>query len=162
VGYANQIASNGTRDEGEPRMTGERFEDLVVGDSIRMEQRIGAEDEAAFVALSGDLNPLHIDDGLARRHGFAARIAHGLLLGAFLLKTFRSFVASDGFLCLSQSFQFLKPVLPGETVELRTEVIRKSAGLRIAVLQTSIVNDRGDKVLTGEAKVRFFESTQGP
>src|SRR5215831_11851911 len=84
--------------KGDPTsMTGGRFEDLQPGDQVRIAQRIEADDEAAFAALCRDLNPIHLDDEAARRHGFPERLAHGLLIGALLLKTFPSLCSCDGF-----------------------------------------------------------------
>jgi 3-hydroxybutyryl-CoA dehydratase len=138
-------------------MIGKLFEELCEGEIVRCSHEISAEEENAFIKLSGDMNPVHIDEDFAHNNGFRGRLAHGLLVSSFLLPTFGMVSACPGFLCLSQTIRFLKPVYIGDRIELITRVVQKSESLRVVVLHTTVLNQKGEKVLTGEAKVKMLE-----
>ncbi|MGH9426540.1 MAG: MaoC family dehydratase, partial [Terriglobia bacterium] len=134
-------------------MTEKRFEELGEGEIVRCSHEISAEEEDAFIKLSGDMNPLHIDEDFAQSNGFDGRLAHGLLISSLLLRTFGMVSGCPGFLCLSQTTRFLKPVYIGDRIELIAKVVQKSESLRVLVLETTVFNQKREKVLTGEAKV---------
>jgi len=138
-------------------MNGKPFKQLCTGDIFRSSHEVRAAEEDDFIKLSGDMNPLHLDEDFAQSSGFRGRLAHGLLVSSFLLRTFG--IASDcpGFLCLSQTMRFLKPVYIGDRIEVVVRVVQKSELLRILVLDTTVLNQQGKIVLSGEAKVMMLE-----
>jgi acyl dehydratase len=131
------------------------LEDLTEGLTIETERRVvTAADIEAFVELSGDRNPLHTDDDVARDAGFAGRIAHGLLV-----LSIESGLSSeaDGWAMgtyLEESRRFVEPVLPGDEIHSVSEVtgLRRSRSKRdrgIVTLRVETRNQRGEVVLEG-------------
>ncbi|XP_058795537.1 peroxisomal multifunctional enzyme type 2-like [Phymastichus coffea] len=101
-------------------------------------------DQAALYRLSGDYNPLHIDDGIASMAGYSEPILHGLCsLGFSARHVLQAFADGNPHALKTLKVRFAKPVLPGQT--LRTDMWRN--GNRIH-FQTTIVEDNS-KVLTG-------------
>ena len=141
-------------------MSGKPFLELRTGDTFRSSHGISAVEEDGFIKLSGDMNPLHLDDDFAQGNGFCGRLAHGLLVSSFLLRTFGGVSDFPGFLCLSQTMRYVQPVYIGDRVEVVVRVAHKSESLRILVLDTTVSNQQGKTVLTGEAKVLLLEQKE--
>lgn len=127
------------------------------GKSVRWTHEVTQEDVDGFAHLSGDVNPLHLDDAFARRQGFRGRVAHGMLLGAFLSRVLGTVFPGPGVLWLSQTMRFLQPVYIGDQIEIVVRVVHRSELLRTLVLETTVLNQRGETVLTGEARVMTGE-----
>jgi 3-oxoacyl-[acyl-carrier protein] reductase len=132
------------------------FAGLVEGETARWSHRISDADVDAFAAVSGDDNPLHLDDEFARRHGFRSRVVHGMLLGAYLSKVLGTILPGPGVLWLSQESTWLQPAYVGDEIEIEVRVTHRSEALRTLVLQTTIRNDREEKLMTGEAKTMLL------
>ncbi|MGV3344212.1 MaoC family dehydratase [Enterobacteriaceae bacterium LUAb1] len=98
------------------------FEDIEVGMSISYSQTITDLDVKIFAELSGDHNPVHIDEEYAATSRFKKRIAHGLISGSFFSALFGTKLPGPGCVYVSQSFQFKKPVYLGDTVCAVAEV----------------------------------------
>ncbi|HET6597815.1 MAG TPA: MaoC family dehydratase [Anaerolineales bacterium] len=107
----------------------------------------------AFAALSGDNNPVHLDDTYARTTRFGRRIAHGMIAAGLISATLANDLPGPGTVYLSQTLQFKAPVFPGETLTTTVEVKSVRADKPIATLATSCKNQDGKVVLEGEAVV---------
>jgi 3-hydroxybutyryl-CoA dehydratase len=126
---------------------------LKVGDSAEISKTITDEDIRAFAELTGDRNPVHLDEEYAAGTRFGRRIAHGML-GASLISTLlASELPGRGTVYLSQSLRFVAPVYPGDTVTARATVRRVRGDKPIATLETVCVNQRGELLIEGEAVV---------
>lgn len=136
------------------------FAQLEEGQSASWRHRVSADDVAAFVALSGDDNPLHLDDAFARQNGFRSRVVHGMLLGAFLSRVLGTVLPGPGVLWLSQTMRFQRAVYVGEIVEIAVRITHKSEPLRTLVLETTVRGESGDPALTGEAKAMMLQTVQ--
>jgi 3-hydroxybutyryl-CoA dehydratase len=134
-------------------MSGKSFAELEPGDSVRWRHEITAEEVDSFARLSGDVNPLHLDDAFGQRRGFRGRVVHGALLSAFISRVLGTKLPGPGCLWLSQTVRFAQPVYTAEPIEVVVRVVHKSESLRTLVLETTVVNARGETVATGEAKV---------
>lgn len=125
---------------------------LEIGDGA--ERTFAVTDEAvrAFAAVSGDDNPVHLDDDYARRTAFRGRVAHGMLLGAHISAVLGKDLPGPGSVYLSQTLNFEQPVKIGALVKVRVEVVAKDEASRKLTLAT--VCTVGDQlVATGEAVV---------
>jgi 3-hydroxybutyryl-CoA dehydratase len=107
----------------------------------------------AFAALSGDNNPVHLDDTYARTTRFGRRIAHGMIAAGLISATLANDLPGPGTVYLSQTLQFKAPVFPGETLTTTVEVKSVRADKPIATLATSCKHQDGKVVLEGEAVV---------
>jgi acyl dehydratase len=126
---------------------------IVVGAEARLSWRVTRADIEMFAALSGDVNPLHMDDAFARARGFERRLAHGMLEGALLSRILGTVLPGPGTLWLRQSFRFVTPVYAGDRVQAIVRVRQVSKSTRCVVLATELVKQGARPVLTGEAMV---------
>jgi 3-oxoacyl-[acyl-carrier protein] reductase len=136
------------------------FELIQVGQEARLVRKIGHDDIARFADLTGDSNPLHVDEEFAARTSFGGTVAHGMLSASLISTVIGTMLPGAGALWLSQSLDFLHPVRPGDTVSVLTRVVRKHAGRRILELETEIRNDHGTLVIGGRSKVQLLEEKQ--
>jgi 3-hydroxybutyryl-CoA dehydratase len=124
---------------------------LSVGRRATFSKTISQADIEAFAALTGDRNPLHIDENFARRHRFGRPIAHGALVAGVISAALGMILPGPGAIYLSQTLRFLKPVYPGDTVTATVEVTGYREGKGIVTLRTVCANQLGDVVVDGEA-----------
>jgi len=92
------------------------FEDLSLDQSAQIARTVSAADVEAFAAVSGDDNPLHLDDAYAATTPFKRRIAHGMLTGAYISAVLGSRLPGPGAVYVSQTLRFRRPVGLGDEV----------------------------------------------
>ena len=116
---------------------------------------------AHFADLSGDRNPIHLDPEEARAYGYPRQVAHGAILVAMLSKMIGTEVPGPGAVWMSQSLDWVAPVLAGDEVELAVTVSQVSTGAGILILQVKATKQDGQTVLQGEGKVKVSEKLTG-
>lgn len=126
---------------------------LKVGDTASLSREITEGDIRAFAELSGDFNPVHLDDEFARATRFGRRIAHGMLGASLISTVLGTKLPGRGAIYLSQTLQFLAPIFPGETVTAKVTVTKIKEGKPILTLETVCENQRGETLIRGEAVV---------
>jgi 3-oxoacyl-[acyl-carrier protein] reductase len=141
---------------------GRTFASLSEGDEGCWTHTIAAEDVDAFAALSGDDNPLHMDDAYAKACGFEGRVVHGMLLSAWLSRMLGTHFPGPGVLWLSQDIRFARAVYIGDSVEVVVRVKHKAVELRTLVLETTVLGPDGSPVLTGEARTMMLPVDRTP
>jgi 3-hydroxybutyryl-CoA dehydratase len=124
---------------------------LIVGQRATFSKTISEEDIKAFAQLSGDRNPLHLDDAFARRSRFGRPVAHGVLVAGVISAVLGNVLPGPGAIYLSQTLKFLRPVFPGDTVTATVEVTAYREDKGIVTLQTTCTNQAGHPVVDGEA-----------
>jgi 3-hydroxybutyryl-CoA dehydratase len=126
-----------------------------VGFKMTYERVVTAEDIDLFAKVSGDFNPVHVNEDYARKTLFKGRIAHGALSQAFLSATMAKLPGLVIF--MSQTLRFVSPVRIGDTITAIIEVtsVRKDKG--IVNMKNSCLNQKGETVVEGESTVRIFE-----
>ena len=134
-------------------MTATRFDALTVGAQATMEHTVTDAMIRAFAQLSGDDNPVHLDDAFARTTRFGGRIAHGMLVAGFISATIATRLPGPGTVYLGQQLKFLRPVRIGDTVTTRVEVLELVPEKKRARLATRCTNQQGETVIDGEALV---------
>ncbi|HLB07672.1 MAG TPA: MaoC family dehydratase [Alphaproteobacteria bacterium] len=128
------------------------FEDLKVGDTFSYTRRIGAKDVRGFAEISGDDNPLHLDERFARTTRFGGRIVHGMLTASLISSLVGVKLGVPGVIYLGQTLNFRAPVRPGDSVTARAVVKRREAKRSRVTFET--VCSVGDRVvIDGEALV---------
>ncbi len=126
---------------------------IKVGDVATMTKTISDENIHAFADIIGDHNSVHLDDEFAKRTRFGRRIAHGMLSGALISAVIGEHLPGRGAVYLSQTFKFVAPVYPGDTITARVTVVKIRADKNILTLETVCAKENGETVVTGEAVV---------
>jgi 3-hydroxybutyryl-CoA dehydratase len=124
---------------------------LHEGAEASMTRQISDADIHAFAELTGDKNPVHVDDEYASSSRFGRRIAHGMLAAGHISAVLGVLLPGPGAIYLGQTLSFKAPVFPGDTITTRVVVIRVRTDKAIVTLQTTCVNQSGQVVLEGEA-----------
>ncbi len=115
----------------------------------------------AFARLSGDRNPVHFDDGFARRIGFDGHIAHGAVTASLLSALLGMDLPGPGSVFLEQRVRFLAPVRPGDTITGTLEVTKVRPDKPIVTLRAEIANQAGARVADGELVVLLRDPAVG-
>lgn len=126
---------------------------LKPGDKASRSQTISDEMIRAFANLTGDTNPVHLDDAYAAGTRFGRRIAHGMIAAGLISATLANDLPGPGTLYLSQTLQFKAPVFPGDTITATVEVKSARIDKPIVTLRTVCTNQENRVVLEGEAVV---------
>ncbi|VWB10863.1 dehydratase [Burkholderia aenigmatica] len=132
---------------------GHYFEDLEVGMSAEITRVVTSTDIEAFAELTGDRNPIHLDDAWASQTRFGGRIAHGMLTGALISAVIGTRLPGPGNIYLRQMLEFRGPVRPGDTVTAEVRIARLEPEKRRVFLDTAC-RCGGVEVLRGEAVLR--------
>lgn len=132
-----------------------RFEDLRIGQSASFAKTITEVDVGLFAGITGDFNPLHVNQPTAEASRFGGRIAHGMLSASLICTVLGMHLPGPGTVHLGQSLRFLKPVRISDTITATAEIIELFAEQHRVRLRTYCVNQNGDLVLDGEASVLF-------
>ena len=126
---------------------------LNVGEHASRTMTITDETIRAFADLTGDHNPVHLDDAYAAGTRFGRRIAHGMIAAGLISATLANDLPGPGTVYLGQTLQFRAPVFPGDTITATVEVKSVRPDKPIVVLTTVCTNQDGARVLEGEATV---------
>jgi 3-hydroxybutyryl-CoA dehydratase len=129
------------------------FEDLQVGMSAAITRVVTAEDIETFSALTGDSNPIHLDEEWASKTRFGGRIAHGMLTGALVSAVIGTRLPGPGNIYIKQSLEFRGPVRPGDTVTAEVRIARLEAAKKRVFLDTTCRCGELE-VLRGQAVLR--------
>ena len=131
---------------------GHDFDDLQIGMSAAYGRTVSEADILMFAGVSGDTNPVHLDEEFAASTMFGGRIAHGMLSAAFISTVFGTKLPGPGCIYLSQSLKFKAPVKVGDTVVARVTVKELNAEKRRALFDT-VCTVAGKVVLDGQAEI---------
>ncbi len=135
-------------------MTTEAPFDIDDRKTYEFSKTLTAEDVEAFARVSGDNQPLHLDDAQAARTRFKKRIAHGILTASIISAAIGTQVAPGKVVIyLGQTLNFLAPVYLDDTVTAKLNVISTNAPRRQATLLATVVNQDGVEVLKGESRI---------
>jgi acyl dehydratase len=135
-----------------------RIEELRVGQRAELTRTVSDRDVTLFAEITGDANPVHLDDEAARLSPFGERIAHGMLTAGLISAVLGMHLPGPGTIYLSQSLRFTKPVRIGERVTAGAEIVEIMAEKRRVRLATAVRNQNDELVLEGEAVVMVTES----
>lgn len=130
------------------------FSEMHVGDHAEAVRVLRREDIELFAAMSGDLNPTHLDDEYAKAAFFHEVVGHGMWGGALISAVIGTELPGAGTIYLDQSLKFLKPVVLGDTVTVRVEVKELRPERQRVVLYCTCTNQAGERVIEGEALVK--------
>ena len=123
------------------------------GESATMTHTVTSADVEAFARITGDQNPVHLDEAYASGTRFGRRIAHGMLAVSYISASLGTKFPGPGTIYLSQNVSFLAPVYLGDTITASVTVSKYRAEKGVLTLLTECWNQDGIKVVDGQAVV---------
>ena len=127
------------------------YDDLSEGRKARFTKTVTEADISHFIAITGDVNPLHVDESFARHTFFRHRIAHGMLSASLFSTVLGMFLPGTGAIYRSQQIEFKGPVYIGDTLTARFEITKIDREREIIELDGAITNQNGTVVISGRA-----------
>jgi 3-hydroxybutyryl-CoA dehydratase len=134
-------------------MQGKTIDELQVGQSAQFSKTISESDVYLYAGITGDFNPAHINQTYAEKTAFKTRIAHGMLTAGFISNLLGTTLPGPGTIYLQQTVKFKAPVLIGDTITARVEVVEILVEKKRVRLNTVCRNQDDTVVLEGEALV---------
>lgn len=116
------------------------FDEIEIGQAASFEKLITQDDVLKFADLSGDYNPLHLDEGYAGNTELRGSIIHGMILAALVSRLIGMELPGRKSLILKESLEFKKPARVGDTVLVSGNVINKSYSTNIIDVEVKIFN----------------------
>ena len=127
------------------------FDEMSVGQSARLLRTVTQADIEAFAAVSGDINPAHLNPEYADATMFHGVIAHGMLGAALISALFGTQFPGPGTIYLGQELKFTKPVRIGDTLTVSATVSEKDDEKKRVKMSCLVTNQKGETVLKGDA-----------
>jgi 3-hydroxybutyryl-CoA dehydratase len=127
--------------------------DFTEGQSASLTRVVTAADVEGFAAVTGDTNPVHLDETYAAGTRFGRRIAHGMLAVSYISAILGTKFPGPGTIYLSQNVSFLAPVYLGDTITATVTVSKFRPEKGVLTLLTQCTNQDGVKVVDGQAVV---------
>jgi acyl dehydratase len=128
------------------------YAELNEGDTATFTRTLSEDQLVLFAAVSGDVNPVHLDSEFAAESIFKERVAHGMWSGALISAALATVMPGPGTIYLEQSLTFRRPVKLDDTLTVQLTVLRKEPKGRV-VIECDVRNQNDQKVVTGEARV---------
>ena len=130
----------------------QKLEDIEIGQKKSFGVVVTESMLDDFAKLSGDNNPLHMDENYAKSNNFKKRVCHGMLLASFFSRLAGMYIPGKNALYFSQSLKFQYPCFVNDRIEIHGEVIDKSLATKIITLKTTISKDKR-QIVDGIGKV---------
>lgn len=131
------------------------FEDIYVGDTASFSRTWLEEDIENFAKISGNTNPLHVNDLFAQEKGFDSKLIYGMHIAVICSTFVGMHLPGLRCLCLRQSLEFKKPVYVGDTTHISGIVEHKSEATRTLQISLSIKRG-GEEVVVGSMLVQVL------
>ena len=138
----------------EPQVLDRPYDEIQVGDRATFTRTVTAARVDAFAEVSGDYNPVHVDEAFAATTPFGERIAHGMYAASLVSTVIGTRLPGVNAVYLGQQMRFTAPTRVGDTLTAECEVIGKRADKPILTLRTTVTRQDGVAVLEGEAVVK--------
>ncbi|KUO66291.1 MAG: hypothetical protein APF84_17830 [Gracilibacter sp. BRH_c7a] len=136
-----------------------KYENLSVGQSDKLEREITQNMVNNFADLTGDYNPVHIDQAFCEKLGLIGPIAHGMLTISLLSTFIGMFLPGNGSIIMNQTADYLLPVRVGDKVKIFGKITDKKMGdglnLQIITIKYNIKNQNDQTVVRGTVKVNL-------
>ena len=133
---------------------------IKIGDSFSTQREVTDELIRKFADVSGDYNPIHLDEEVAKKTRFGQRIAHGMLSGAFNSAVLGYELRERSIDYLSQTLKFTAPVFVGDTVTATATVTTIREDKPIVTLETICSNQNGEVLVKGEAAIMILDQKE--
>lgn len=131
-----------------------KMTEIHVGQRAEFTKKVTDDDIRKFAVLSGDYNPIHLDDDYAASTMFKGRIAHGVISVGIISSVIANKLPGPGSILMEQNIRYTAPVRPGDEITASVEVISVSEKGKIE-LKAQCANQNGEVVISGSAKVLY-------
>lgn len=128
---------------------------FYIGQEEYEEKVFHESDVKLFAQISGDQNPLHLDDGYAEKSRFGRKIVHGILVSSLISKIIGMKLPGEGSIYLEQNIRFRKPVYVDEKIIAKVTILEINQ--TIFTLKTNVYNMGGECLIEGNSKVLYEE-----
>ncbi len=132
-------------------MIGKTIHEMKIGDTASMAKTVTEYDIYQFAGVTGDFNPIHINEEYAAGTFFKGRIAHGMLSAGFISAVIGTKLPGTGCIYISQTLNFKAPVRIGDTITTTAEVVELLVEKNRVRLKATCTNQDGTLVTDGEA-----------
>lgn len=132
------------------------YDQIEMGKVFQFEKILTSEEINQFSEITGDKNPLHVDEDYARTTSFKSRICQGMLVASLFSSLFGMVCPGKKNLYLSQTLNFKKPVRINSKLIIKGTVKQKIDALRIIFVKTEIFCN-GEVMIDGDAKIQLME-----
>ena len=132
---------------------GKSYDELEIGEEAHFSKTITETDVYLFAGISGDFNPMHVNEEFARQTPFGTRIAHGALPQSLAAPVLGTKLPGLGTVAVEISCRFKAPTFFGDTITATARVKEKIENKRWVRMTLTWVNQRGETVAEGEAVV---------
>ena len=129
------------------------FDEIEIGMQKSFKIFISEDYLDDFAKLSGDDNPLHMNEEYASSTSFKKRVCSGMFLSSFFSRLVGMYLPGKHALYISQSLNFVNPCFIGEMITVEGKVVDKSPATKIIKLETTITNESGKRIIDGKAQV---------
>ena len=129
------------------------FDEIEIGMQKSFKIFISEDYLDDFAKLSGDDNPLHMNEEYASSTSFKKRVCSGMFLSSFFSRLVGMYLPGKHALHISQSLNFINPCFIGEMITVEGKVVDKSPATKIIKLETTITNESGKRIIDGKAQV---------
>jgi acyl dehydratase len=129
-----------------------KIEELHYGMTDELSARVTNESIKQFSALSGDFAPLHTDEEFARKKGFKAPLAHGMLLGTYVSALIGNKLPGRWGIMQSFKMDFRNPLIPPQNIKIIGKVTNVSIAVQQVTIEIEIIGELGLQIAKGEVK----------
>jgi 3-hydroxybutyryl-CoA dehydratase len=126
-----------------------RIDDFEVGQHVTLTKTFTEDDLQRFIEITGDKNPLHVDEAFAARTQFGGRVLHGMLTASIFSTMVGMLLPGTGAVYRSQTLNFLRPVRIGDTVTAHFVVRSIDRTKHRLTIDSWIENEAGERVIEG-------------
>jgi 3-hydroxybutyryl-CoA dehydratase len=131
---------------------GKSINELELGESAEQSKTITETDISLYAGITGDFNPMHVNEEYAKTTRFGGRIAHGGLVEGLIAPVVGIKLPGPGTIALERSVRFKAPTKIGDTITAKAEVAEKIMEKNIVVLKCTWTNQRGEVIMEGTVK----------
>ena len=129
------------------------FDEIAIGDSASLRRVLTKDDILLFAAVSGDVNPAHVDEEFARSEIFQKIIAHGMWGASLISTVLGTVLPGPGAIYVGQTLKFRRPVAVGDEITVSVKAQEKNAKNHRVTFECQCINQDGKVVIDGMAEV---------
>ena len=129
------------------------FDEIKIGNSREFKITITNSMVNEFAKISGDFNPLHVNEEYAKTTKIGKRVVHGMLLASFLSQMVGMYLPGKHALYSSQTLEFHNPCFVGNKISVRSKVIDKSQSTKIVKIESKISDEENKLLLYGIGRI---------